>query len=72
MAADEVIVMELDMMEMDNASEAGMNAESEMMIRRLTLFFVPISFAIILILGLIGNILVIIVVSLIFRVNTSD
>ena len=68
MATDEVIMMELDMVEhitrdVDNASEVGMNEESEMMIRRLTLFFVPISFAIILILGLIGNILVITVVS---------
>ena len=68
MATDEVIMMELDMMEhlsmeMDNASEVGMNEESEIMIRRLTLFFVPISFAIILILGFIGNILVITVVS---------
>ena len=68
MATDEVIMMELDMIEqitrdVDNASEVGMNEESETMIRRLTLFFVPISFAVILILGLIGNILVITVVS---------
>ena len=68
MATDEVIMMELDMIEqvtrdVDNNSEVGMNEESETMIRRLTLFFVPISFAIILILGLIGNILVITVVS---------
>ena len=40
-----------------------LNDENENMIRRLTLFFVPISFAIILIIGLIGNILVIVVVS---------
>ena len=68
MATDDVIMTDLDMMEYlsmetDNASEVGMNEESEIMIRRLTLFFVPISFAIILILGVIGNILVITVVS---------
>ena len=41
-----------------------LNDDNEKMIRRLTLFFVPISFAIILITGLIGNILVIVVVSI--------
>lgn len=71
MATDDVIMTDLDMMEhlsmeTDNASEVGMNEESEIMIRRLTLFFVPISFAIILILGVIGNILVITVVSFFF------
>ena len=71
MAADEVIMMGVEVMEhitssveTDNATEVTrMNQESEIMIRRLTLFFVPISFAIILILGIIGNILVITVVS---------
>ena len=41
----------------------SMDEENEIMIRRLTLFFVPIAFAVILVIGLIGNILVIIVVS---------
>ena len=41
----------------------AMDEENEIMIRRLTLFFVPIAFAVILVIGLIGNILVIIVVS---------
>ena len=45
----------------------NLNDENENMIRRLTLFFVPISFATILITGLIGNILVIVVVSRIYR-----
>jgi len=40
----------------------AMDEENEIMIRRLTLFFVPIAFAVILVIGLIGNILVIIVV----------
>ena len=40
-----------------------MDGENEIMIRRLTIFFVPIAFAVILVIGLIGNILVIIVVS---------
>ena len=68
---DEVIMMGVEVIEhitnsveTDNVSEVTrMNKESEIMIRRLTLFFVPISFAIILILGIIGNILVITVVS---------
>ena len=48
---------------MQDSNFSTMTMESELMIRKLTLFFVPITFAIILILGLIGNILVIIVVS---------
>ena len=49
-----------------NASNADENA-NEMMIRLLTLYFVPISFAIILLIGLIGNTLVITVVSNVMR-----
>ena len=47
----------------------NMDEENERMIRRLTLFFVPIAFAVILVIGLIGNILVIIVVSNIIKTN---
>ena len=52
----------------ENASlnfSSSMNEENEKMIRRLTLFFVPITFAIILLTGLIGNTLVITVVMII-------
>ena len=41
----------------------SIHKENEIKIRRCTLFFVPITFAVILVIGLIGNILVIIVVS---------
>ena len=47
-----------------NSTEViSLNEENENMIRRLTQIFVPIAFAIILIIGLVGNILVIVVVS---------
>ena len=48
----------------------SMDEENERMIRRLTLFFVPIVFAVILVIGLIGNILVIIVVCNMFIIDT--
>lgn len=61
MEADELL-LDLEQSE-TNSSEMSQDVESEKLIRRLTLFFVPISFAIILVLGLIGNSLVIGVVS---------
>ena len=48
----------------------SMDEENERMIRRLTLFFVPIVFAVILVIGLIGNILVIIVVCNMLIIDT--
>ena len=60
MEADELL-LDLEQSE-TNSSEMNSDIDSEMLIRKLTLYFVPISFAIILVLGLIGNSLVIIVV----------
>ena len=60
MEADELL-LDLEQSE-TNSSEMNPDIDSEVLIRKLTLYFVPISFAIILVLGLIGNSLVIIVV----------
>ena len=60
MEADELL-LDLEQSE-TNSSEMNSDIDSEMLIRKLTLYFVPISFAIILVLGLIGNSLVIVVV----------
>ena len=54
---------------LENVPLNSMDEENGIMIRRLTLFFVPIAFAVILVIGLIGNILVIIVVRKITNIN---
>ena len=59
----EFSLQEIGMNQANSSEVINLNQENEDMIRRLTLFFVPIAFAIILITGLIGNILVIVVVS---------
>ena len=63
MDAQEDMAEVMELLEAANHSgEVELSLEDQM-IRRLTLYFVPISFAIILITGVIGNILVIVVVS---------